>query len=103
MSAWFVLTAAGLHPACPGDPRYEIFSPIFDKVTLRLDPKNSKGATFTITARHNSPGNSYIQSAELNGKPLNRCWLTHQEITAGGSLALTLGPQPNQLWGLAAE
>jgi putative alpha-1,2-mannosidase len=101
MSAWFVLAASGLHQACPGDLRYEIFTPLFDKVTIRLDPKYAKGGTFTITAQNNSPANVYIQSASLNGQPLNRCWLTYQEITAGGTLDLVLGPQPNKNWGLA--
>ena len=55
MSAWFVLAAIGLHQACPGDPRFELFSPLFDKVTIKLDPKYAKGGTFTITAKNNSP------------------------------------------------
>jgi predicted alpha-1,2-mannosidase len=103
MSAWFVLAASGLHQACPGDLRYEIFSPLFDKVTIRLDPKFTKGGTFTITARNNSPDNVYIQSASLNGQPLDRCWITYREITAGGSLDLVLGRQPNKDWGLAGN
>lgn len=101
MSAWFVLAASGLHPACPGDPRYEIFSPLFDEIVIRLDPKYTKGGTFTITAENNSPENVYIQSAALNRKPLNRCWIDHAEIVAGGSLDLVLGPRPNLAWGVA--
>jgi predicted alpha-1,2-mannosidase len=103
MSAWFVLASSGLHQACPGDLRYEIFSPLFDKVTIRLDPKYTKGGTFTITTKNNSPTNLYIQSATFNGQPLDRCWLTYQEITAGGALELMLGPEPNKQWGLAAQ
>jgi len=103
MSAWFVLAASGLHQACPGDLRYEIFSPLFDKVTIRLDPKYTQGGSFTITAKNNSPANVYIQSASLNGQPLDRCWITYQEIVAGGTLDLTLGPQPNKKWGLASH
>ena len=103
MSAWFVLAASGIHQACPGDPRYEIFTPLFDKVILHLDPRYTKGGTFTITAKNNSPENIYIQSATLNGKPLNRCWIDYKEIVAGGKLELVLGPQPNKYWGLAAE
>jgi putative alpha-1,2-mannosidase len=76
---------------------------LFDKVTIRLDPKYTKGGTFTITARNNSADNIYIQSAQLNGKPLDRCWITHEEIVGGGTLELVLGPQPNQKWGLAAQ
>lgn len=103
MSAWFVLAASGLHQACPGDPRYEIFSPLFDRVTFQLDRKFARGQTFTVIAHDNSPTNVYIQSAALNGQPINRCWLTQSEITAGGTLELTLGPRPNERWGLASR
>ena len=95
------LAAIGLHQICAGDPRFEVFTPLFDKVTLTLDPKYTKGGTFTITTKNNSPENIYIQSATLNGKPFNRCWLNYAEITAGGQLDLVLGPQPNKSWGLA--
>jgi predicted alpha-1,2-mannosidase len=100
MSAWYVLCAIGLHQSCPGNPRFEIFSPLFDKVTLKLDPRYTKGETFIITAKNNSPDNVYIQSAALNGKPLDRCWLDYSEIAAGGTLALVMGPAPNKSWGL---
>ena len=100
MSAWFVLAASGLHQACPGDPRFEIFTPLFDKVTMKFDPKYAKGANFVITTKNNSPENVYIQSATLNGQPLNRCWLSYREITAGGTLNLVLGAEPNKSWGV---
>ncbi len=103
MSAWFVLAASGLHQACPGDTRFEVFTPLFDKAILKLDPKFTKGGTFTITAVNNSPRNIYIQSAKLNGKPLDRCWLDYKEITAGGTLELLLGPEPNLHWGFGAQ
>ncbi len=100
MSAWFVLASSGLHQACPGDPRFEIFTPLFDRVTLKFDPKYARGESFVISAKNNSPKNVYIQSATLNGKPFNRCWLSNSEITAGGSLELVLGPKPNVTWGI---
>ena len=100
LSAWYVLAASGIHQACPGDTRFEIFTPLFDKVTIRLDPKYTKGGTFTISTKNNSPENVYIQSATLNGKPLNRCWIDYKEIVAGGVLELNLGPAPNKNWGL---
>jgi predicted alpha-1,2-mannosidase len=100
LSAWYVLAAIGLAQICPGDPRFEVFTPLFDKITINLDPKYAKGKTFTITTENNSPANPYIQSATLNGKPLNRCWLNYSEITAGGSMNLVLGAQPNKSWGL---
>lgn len=100
MSGWFVLAASGLHQACPGDPRWEIFTPLFDSTTLRVDPMYGPDRTFTIRTRGNGPGPRYIQSAKLNGKPLDRCWLDHREIVAGGLLELELGTEPNKAWGL---
>ena len=89
-----------LPKACPGDPRFEIFTPLFDKVTLTFDPKYAKGKSFTLTAKNSSPDHPYIQSATLNGQPLDRCWLSYAEITAGGTLELVLGAQPNKSWGV---
>lgn len=100
MSAWYVLAASGLHPVCPGDTRQEITSPVFNKVVLRLDPKYAKGKTFTITALNNSASNMYIQSAKLNGKAYNKCYLDYKDIAAGGSLELTMGDKPNKGWGI---
>ena len=99
MSAWYVLAASGLHPVCPGDERYEITSPVFNRITIRLDKNYASGSTFTIIASNNSPRNLYIQSAKLNGKPINRCWINHSEIAAGGVLSLTMGSKPNKNWG----
>jgi predicted alpha-1,2-mannosidase len=99
VSSWLVLAASGLAQACPGDPRFEIFTPVFDRIAFTLDQKYAGGRTFVVTATNNAPANVYIQSATLNGQPLNRCWLSYGEITGGGTLALVLGPQPNQDWG----
>lgn len=100
MSAWYVLAASGLHPVCPGDARYEITSPVFSRVVIRLDPAYSKGKSFTILARGNSPQNVYIQSAMLNGKPYPHCWLDYKDISAGGILELWMGPAPATGWGI---
>jgi predicted alpha-1,2-mannosidase len=99
MSAWYVLAASGLHPVCPGDNRYEITSPVFNTVEIKLDPKYAKGETFTIVAKNNSEENIYIQSAKLNGEEWNKCWLNHQQIAAGGTLELEMGNRPNKDWG----
>jgi predicted alpha-1,2-mannosidase len=99
MSAWYVLASAGLHPVCPGDPRYEITSPVFGKAVIRLDPAFATGATFTIVATNNSSTNVFIQRAFLNGKPYEKCWLDHSDIMAGGTLELEMGPEPNKNWG----
>ncbi|RCH56261.1 glycoside hydrolase family 92 protein [Mucilaginibacter hurinus] len=99
-SAWYVLAASGFHPIAPGDTRYEITSPVFNKVSILLDPKYAKGKTFTIVANNNSPQNVYIQSAKLNGKNYSRCYIDHADITAGGLLELEMGSEPNKVWGL---
>jgi len=103
MSAWYVLSAIGIHPVSPVDGVYVIGSPLFEKVTLSLDPKYYPGKTFTVVAYQNSKDNVYIQSARLNGKPLERSWLWHKEIVAGGRLELEMGPQPNKSWGAAPD
>lgn len=94
MSAWYVLAAMGIHPICPGDNKYEITSPVFEKIEIHLDPKYYNGKTFTIIAHNNSNENIYIQSIKLNGKKLDRFWITHAEIINGGSLELEMGSLP---------
>jgi predicted alpha-1,2-mannosidase len=101
MSAWFVISAFGFYPVCPGNNTYIIGSPLFKKVTIRLDPAWYPGKSFTIIANNNSANNVYIQSARLNRKPLTRAWITHQEIVAGGTLEFEMGPEPNTEWGSA--
>jgi predicted alpha-1,2-mannosidase len=96
-SSWYVLSAMGFFPVCPGSPIYELGSPIFERTTLRM----GNGKLFTITAHHVSAQNKYIQSALLNGKPLNTAWFHHADIANGGSLILEMGPKPNYKWGSA--
>jgi predicted alpha-1,2-mannosidase len=96
MSAWFVLAASGLHQTCPGDTRYELFSPLFNTVTVHAE---ATGKIFRIIAKCNSPQNIYIQSASINGKPYNRCYIDHQDILNGGTLELVMGPEANKNWG----
>lgn len=100
MSAWYVLAASGFHPVTPGSTRYELTSPVFNKVVLQLDPAYAKGKQFTIIANGNSEGNIYIQSATLNGKPYNRSYIDHKDIMAGGTLVMQMGSQPNKSWGI---
>jgi len=97
MSAWYILSAMGFYPVCPGIATYAIGSPLFSKVTLQ----QPNGKAFVIVANHNSEKNIYIQSAMLNGKPLRRPWFTHADITSGGTLVFNMGPTPNKVWGSA--
>ena len=99
MSAWYILSACGIHPSCPGETRMEITSPVFDCVKFRLDPLYWKGGTFTVIAHDNSPENVYIQSAKLNGRDYDKCWIDFADIASGSTLELFMGPEPNYSWG----
>ncbi len=98
-SSWYVLSAMGFYTVDPARPEYIIGSPIFDEVTFRL----GNGKTLVITAMNNSEKNIYIQSATLNGKPLNRAWFSHDEIANGGKLVFQMGPAPNKKWASSPE
>ena len=95
LSAFVVFSMMGLYPVTPGLPVYNIGTPFFDKLTLRL----ASGRTFTIEATGASPQNKYIQAATLNGKTLDRPWIRHSELVGGGKLVFTMGPRPNKVWG----
>ncbi len=101
MGAWFVMSAIGLFEMDGGastNPVYEISSPIFEKVTIELDENYYAGSQFVISAKNASEKNRYIQSAELNGKPLNIFWFDHSEIIKGGEVVLEMGNEPNASW-----
>ena len=72
---------------------------MFDRVEVELDPDFYKGGKFTVEAKGNSPENIYIQSVSLNGKNLDRAWITHDEITSGGTLRFVMGPEPDKSFG----
>ncbi len=100
MSAWYVLASSGIHPACPGETRMEITSPVFDRVEYTLDPNYHKGKSFTIVAHDNNPENVYIDHALLNGKPYNKCYIDFADIAAGSTLELFMSSTPNKAWGV---
>ncbi len=100
MSAWYILAAAGFHPLCPGDTRYELTAPVFDRIEIKLDRKYANARKFVVTAEGNTSDACYIQSAILNGKPYNRCYIEHSDIINGGELHFVLGSQPNKQWGM---
>jgi predicted alpha-1,2-mannosidase len=100
------LMAIGLFDVAGGaalHPSYQITSPIFDRVTIHLNRNYSAGRTFRIETRKNSAQNIFIQSARLNGRPLNLCRLEHAELVQGGTLEVELGPEPNKRWGGGEE
>ncbi len=85
MSAWYVLAAMGLYPLCPGDPTWQLAPPAFDRITLHLHPDHAAGQAFIIERVGEG---DRITEARLNGEPLGRTWIEHDEITAGGTLEL---------------
>jgi len=95
MSAWFLFSALGFYPVCPGQPIYVLGSPLVREAVLRLP----RGRTFTIRAPGNSPENVYVQSVQLNGEPLSRTWFHHETLLRGGTLTFQMGPKPNMAWG----
>ena len=103
MSAWYILSAIGFHPVSPVDGIYIIGSPLFDRATIKLDPKYYPGGNFTVIARNNSADNMYVQSALLNGQPMERAWIRHSEMAKGGTLELIMGPMPNEAWASSRE
>ena len=101
LGALYVLWSMGLFQmdgGCAVKPYYNLGSPLFDRVVLHLDKHYYGGRDFVIEAHKNSPENIYIRSAKLNGRPLNRAWLYHAEIVAGGKLEYEMGPKPNPAW-----
>jgi predicted alpha-1,2-mannosidase len=91
MSAFVVFSMMGFYPVTPGIPIYDVGSPVFNKVTIRL--KNGK--EFSIVAHNASHDNKYVQSIRLNGQPLNQVWFRHADIANGGMLEMTMGNTPN--------
>ena len=91
MSSWYVLSALGIYAVTPGTNQYVIGSPIFQKATITLED----GKKFVIEAKDNSKENVYIQSGQLNGAPLDKNYITYDDIAAGGTLTFQMGSTPN--------
>lgn len=96
MSAWYVFSALGFYPVCPGSNQYVIGSPLFDKAVMELE----NGKSLTINKKGDSP---YIKSVMLNGKPLMRSYITYDEIAEGGTLDFEMSDTPDVKWGREKE
>lgn len=97
LSAWYVFSALGFYPVCPGSDQYVIGSPIFDKAEITLD----NGKKFIIKAQGAGNKNPYIHSATLNGKDYPNSFLTYSDIIKGGELTFRMSSDPEKGWGLA--
>jgi predicted alpha-1,2-mannosidase len=91
LSSWYVWAAIGLFPSS-AQPFYYIGSPVFTRSVVHLEG----GKMFTVEAPGTSAANLYVQSAELNGEPIDRAWVTHDEVVGGGRLVLHMGPRPSR-------
>lgn len=96
-SAWYVFSAMGFYPVCPGANQYVIGTPYFDKMTLHLE----NGKTMTITAQNCSQENKYIQSLSINGMPSTKNFFTHEQLTQGGNIQYVMGSTPNKQRGIS--
>jgi putative alpha-1,2-mannosidase len=94
LSAWYVMSALGLGPVTPGVPMYVIGSPVFEKAVLDLPGRKD----VTVLAPGASLAGKYVQSATLGGAPLDRAWVTHEQLRKGGTLTLHMGTSASS-WG----
>jgi predicted alpha-1,2-mannosidase len=92
MSAWYVFSAMGFYPVNPADLKYEFGSPIVQEAKVEVAP----GKYFVMKAPLASVANKYIEKATLNGKALDRPYITHDEIMNGDTLEFTMGAEPNK-------
>ena len=94
MSAWLLFTAMGFYPVNPASGEYMIGSPMYRRMSIRLQ----SGKTFQVIAENASARNLYIQSAMLDGKPLNDPVITWEQIQSGATLKFRMGAKPSN-WG----
>ena len=94
MSAWFDFSAMGFYPVDPISGQYEIGTPMFPRVELKL----ANGKTFTVSAPAVSRENIYIQSVKVNGEPYKKSYLTHDLIMSGATVEFEMGAAPGPVW-----
>ena len=99
MSAWYVFSAMGFYPVNPTSGKYVLGVPQFDEVQINL-PQNKQ---FTIFAENLSEVNRFVQAVILNGENLNRSYITHKELIAGGNLTFVMGKLANKDWGKSPQ
>ncbi|UZR96718.1 GH92 family glycosyl hydrolase [Chondrinema litorale] len=92
MSAWYIFSSLGFYPVAPGSDQYAFGSPAIKTATLHLE----NGKTFEIEAVNQSDKNVYVKKIELNGKAIDRRYLTHSEITNGGKLTFYMSSRPKK-------
>ena len=98
-SAWYVFSAMGFYPVCPGSNQYVLGVPYFDKLTLHLE----NGKSLTVTAKGNSDDTRYVNAMTLNGVTYNHNYLTHDAVMNGGNIVFDMSTTPNTQRGTLAE
>lgn len=91
MSAWYLFSSLGFYPVFPASGRYVFGSPSLEEASIKLEG----GKTFHVKAINNAAENLYIQEIKLNGKKYTKPYLTHEDLTRGGTLEFSMGPAPN--------
>ncbi len=99
LSSWYIFSAMGFYPVCPGQDLYVIGSPIFDKVVVDLP----NGKTFTINSKNAGKENIYIQTITRNGHEYPYSYIKHSDILSGGEMTFVMGSKPNKEWGVAKD
>jgi putative alpha-1,2-mannosidase len=92
MSSWYIFSAMGIYPLCPGRPLYAIGSPLFRKIVLNL----SNGKKFIINSDHSSENKPFVQSLAINNKYWHRLTIPHSLLLKGGSTTFTMGKNPSK-------
>jgi predicted alpha-1,2-mannosidase len=95
-SAWYVFSALGFYPVCPGTDEYVIGSPLFDQATIHLE----NGKKININATHNQPENRYVSSLKVNKLPYSKNYLKYSELEKGAQLQFEMSPTPNEKRGI---
>ena len=98
-SAWYVFSALGFYPVCPGTDQYVMGAPLFQKATLHFE----NGNTLFIQAPENSEKNLYIESMTVNGQNYTRNYVTHSMLQQGGRIEISMGDEPNRHRGISAD
>jgi len=98
-SAWYVFSAMGFYPVCPGSNQYVLGSPLFSKIKLN----QVNGKQFEIIANGNSESHLYFDSMKLNGKEYKKLFINHQDIINGGKIEMQMKPNSSKLETISQE
>ena len=96
-SAWYVFSAMGFYPVCPGAGEYVLGAPYFDEMTLHLE----NGRTVSIKANGNTDDNCYVNSLTLNGKPYSKNYIKRSDLMQGAQFVYNMSAKPNYSRGTA--